>query len=227
MPPLYDDWFRGKSPADIIAMVATLTLATISEWSEQELKRVGWTNNPIIDILYSLTSAGVWVGKRDTSGKESGTYDAAIMNNLQMSGTPVIAADIGSSILWRSRINIVSATLVNGILADVPLVPASAGYYGVIDGIQVLMITQPHDTYLCLTFQDEDNTSLLGSGGGAIKQVIASGILNTTLQNIKLTQATYTDNKALEVDLATGADAGGDAADDYTVVLIVNYHYET
>ena len=62
------DYFRDKNPADIIAKVATITLANISLLGAPELERIGWLNNPIVDKLYSLTSAGQWVVRVDASG---------------------------------------------------------------------------------------------------------------------------------------------------------------
>ena len=76
--PLENNWFRKHTPEEIVAMVSTLTLATISTWTQEELDRIGWTNNPIIDILYGLTSAGTWTSIVDPSGHLEGAFDSSI-----------------------------------------------------------------------------------------------------------------------------------------------------
>ena len=58
------DFFRDKSPASIISIVGTLTLATISTWTDRELDRVGWNDNHIIDRLYDLGNTGIWAARQ-------------------------------------------------------------------------------------------------------------------------------------------------------------------
>jgi hypothetical protein len=65
---LPDNYFRELSMAGIVSKVSTITLAEISRLSADELLRIGWLGNPAIDILYSITSAGVWVARTDASG---------------------------------------------------------------------------------------------------------------------------------------------------------------
>ncbi len=61
---LPDNFFRINSPADIIAQVAVTTLAVISGYDEEELRRIGWLDSEIVKILYSLSDAGVWEPRR-------------------------------------------------------------------------------------------------------------------------------------------------------------------
>jgi len=89
---LPDNYFRMLSPADIIAKVATITLANISLWGTEELERIGWLNNPVIDILYSMTSTGVWIARTDTSGLVAEANSSTIadhtglINGIQLVG---------------------------------------------------------------------------------------------------------------------------------------------
>lgn len=69
-PGLEKDYFRKYGPATLIAKINELTLPYISTWNQEYLEYVGWLNNPIIETLYSMTSAGAWVAKRSSAGYE-------------------------------------------------------------------------------------------------------------------------------------------------------------
>ena len=87
------DFFRNKSPASIISVVGTLTLAQISGWTEKELLRVGWLDNPIISLIYHLNvNTGIWVSRADTDASES----QAILDAIKIS-TDGVATAVGLS----------------------------------------------------------------------------------------------------------------------------------
>lgn len=225
MPPLYNDWFRGKSPADIITMVATIGLTTISEWSEQELKRVGWTNNPIIDILYSLTSAGVWIAKTDTSGQdkvvEANSADIRTRTLQTAYGAmgPFVNAlmSAGSSTvtMFEKRVTTVPYALAGGVQANLSLcADTGEASFNVIDGIIVIPVNALAGG---LTMQFES------PAGTAIGDPINTGALVANTPNLNLRDVRIyngTDNEALVVDLSGGAGVE-------TGRLMVFWHKET
>lgn len=221
---LPDNYFREKNPAAIVAKVAEVTLAVISQWDERELKRVGWTNNPIIDILYSLTSAGVWIARTDTlgGGKVVDYYanqygkNALYLANAYI-GTPSDLADSTVMAYRQRKIGYKDITLAGGSAANQELVPKIATYFGVLRVLAVASNTA--DTYT-LTFQDEDDVACVGGSGGVLVTEIA--VANQPLNlapGYVFTQASKTVNKALEVDVAGGAGVEH-------VLVIYEYWYE-
>ena len=100
-----DNWYLTHKPFEIIAQVATTTLAVISKFNPQELIRIGWLVvdkngkigvNPVIDILYSMTSAGVWIARTDASGlvEEANSldiYTRTVYIETRKSNEPTIA----------------------------------------------------------------------------------------------------------------------------------------
>jgi len=137
---LEDGYFLRRSPAQIIADVSTITLAEISRWSREELLRVGWLNNPIVDILYSLTSAGVWIPNTDSSGyklvSDSLTLDTVAKAGYQIAnrtiGTGYYATSTPALYAKKRIIRAMFTSAADGTIASDPeLVPALAGYYGI------------------------------------------------------------------------------------------------
>ena len=64
---------------------------------------------------------------------------------------------------WSKRIAVVPALLVNGVLANVPLFPALAGFRSVFE-VKGLFVSDAVDSdTVSLTFQDEDDTALNGT----------------------------------------------------------------
>ena len=142
------------SPDQIIAFVAINTLAVISTWSTDELIRIGWLGNPIVDILYSLTSAGVWIARTDTSGRETEANSAAIKSNVEQSmwnlrasvpptinGYPLSSANATAMV---RKIGILARTITanaGGTLdADIPIVAASGAgtlFFGVAELLNI------------------------------------------------------------------------------------------
>jgi hypothetical protein len=229
--PLKDNYFRvtsayGTDGTDgFIAKVAEITLAVISTWTEEELERVGWTNNPIIDILYSMTSTGVWIANTDTNGNkkvyDSGNNSTHVLNGDRL--IPILPPTFGVNLDSNAqldnaqrRIGIEVITLVGGALANTELVPALAGYYGVLKIKSI--ISDSAIAPLTCTFQDEDDNALTGLMGGVAEVTLTANTVNTQLEDCILYKGT--DNKALEVDLSGG---GGVEV----VTIQYEYWYET
>jgi len=100
--PLKDGYLYDLTPAELIAWVAQVTLATISTYTTRELIRIGWYNNPVVDKLYKLGSAGTWVVGVSTTGKAivyDETANAALTNILtQVTATANATAQLASCI---------------------------------------------------------------------------------------------------------------------------------
>jgi hypothetical protein len=134
MAGLPDNYFGRLSPAGIISAVSTITLAAISTWSIDELKRVGWLNNPIVDILYSMTSAGVWIARTDASGYQQ-VADTATKTNLVAFGyqgaNPMVGACSTSSTVaavMQHKIAQIPLTEAGGSIAATAIVTGIASY---------------------------------------------------------------------------------------------------
>jgi len=140
--------------AELIDFVSRTTLAEISSWSAQDLEDIGWTNNPLVNILYSLTSAGVWIARTDTSGRETEANSAAIKSNVEQSmwnlrasvpptinGYPLSSANATAMV---RKIGILARTITanaGGTLdADIPIVAASGAgtlFFGVAELLNI------------------------------------------------------------------------------------------
>lgn len=140
MPSLPDNYFRELPPAALITAVGSITLATISTWDVKELQRLGWLNNPIIDILYSMTSAGVWIARTDASGyPKMGDYynnSSHVANQYSLESirndehvTYQTISDSTKGKLWKRVIQI-PLTEAAGSIAATPIVPALASFKG-------------------------------------------------------------------------------------------------
>ena len=155
---------RRYSAAELIAFVTRTTLAEISTWSSYELQRIGWTDNPIVDILYSMTSAGVWEAKTDPSLNLSFVrWD--YQNNIGLlSARPTIQTNYQSSvecIRAIRQLTWIPGTLVAGALADQQIWPALAGYYGVCK-LKYWQQNSGNAQLWTMAFHDEDGTDCSG-----------------------------------------------------------------
>lgn len=112
--------------------------------------------------------------------------------------------------------DIVEVTLDGGgDLADVELVPAMAGYFGVLCIHHIrAAFTDPSVDF---EFQDEDNTILLG--GGPYDLAFTIDQVNEDIHGTLMRIAAKTVNKALEVDITNGANNG-------RIDVHFFYHYE-
>ncbi|MEA3560055.1 MAG: hypothetical protein U9R75_12450 [Candidatus Thermoplasmatota archaeon] len=137
-------YLMGKSPADIIAFVAQRTLAEISTMSADALEHIGWFYrpdpngpyyvNPVVNILYSLTSAGIWIARTDASGKVEEANSHNIRGDTQyMNGRMVKLSNIARLIdlgvndtgTLPLKIALIDETLAaGGTLGATPLVAA-------------------------------------------------------------------------------------------------------
>ena len=169
-------FFRTATPADIIAQVNQTTLAVISKWTPEQLEYFGWSFNPVIDILYSMTyPAGVWIARTDTNGQQlvreslsSSIYNAAtVQKRLTLNLAPSISGNenINASEI-RKTVSIPFVTDGSGHVT-VDLDTALAGFYGV---VKLLYWSQHSATakMWVLSFQDEDGTDCKGANAGII-----------------------------------------------------------
>ena len=140
--PLENNWFLKHTPAEIVAMVSTLTLATISTWTDEELQRVGWDRSSTVRELYTQTSAGVWIAQRNATGllteANSSVISGRILSTLYAAqqSRGVVAAISGDDTVLRnaaSRIATLSFTTdAAGNAAAQPLHTAAGAYYPVV-----------------------------------------------------------------------------------------------
>lgn len=227
MSNLPDNYFRRFTPAELIAAIAASqpTLAQLSLENAGELERIGWTNNPIVDILYSLTSAGVWIARVDASGKQlisDTTQQTYQVMQLSQGGQPTItypypATQNGITAAKRCIRKVIFTSAADGSIATDPeLVAAVASFYGVgrIISIQALAASgaapvfeiQEGATEICkiATAQFEANKPLNANFGD---QYFYIG----------------TDNTAISLD-GSGCSSLGNAV---TYHMWIEYWYET
>ena len=221
---LPDNYFRGLSPADIIAKVATITLANISLLGPDELERIGWLNNPIIDILYSMTSAGVWIARTDSSGQLKVAEEYSSKIEAWSRYTPQVISPSVSGyqssntyyLQYAKRIARIPYLLAGGVQANLPLVAGLGGYYAVIDSILV----KPVDgiAAFAMTFECPAGTAIEMCEIALVANTINDQLRDYMVHGVLAADAS--DGDAIVVDLAGG---GGVEAG----TIIVTYHYET
>lgn len=180
--PLKKDYLRTLYPAQLVAWVAQVTLAKISLMSEDYLRYIGWFDNPVVDILYTMTSAGVWIARTDTSGQvktvESNstalsTYANRVVTFLRAAANPSITPQGSGGDAYYThqiaRIPFVSDAGGNPT-GDVSLVGATVGYYNVARILAIVssdaggalapvlyFSTTSHDKFLALGFNITDS----------------------------------------------------------------------
>lgn len=226
---LPDNYFRGLSPADIVAKVATITLANISLLGSDELRRIGWLDNPVIDILYSLTSAGVWVAQTNASGLLTEANSSSISSHagysryhIQANRSPMLASpnDSPTSAIAAAnqrRLAVVPITIAaGGAVTNTVIAPSLAGYKGrfIITGI----ISDTTDATVTIIFQDEDDALLTGCLAAGFALELTANVINKTLDGVCVYSGTAA--KALEVDVS-GVGAGA-----ANLILYGEYFYE-
>lgn len=222
---LPDNYFKDKSPADIVAKVGTINLANISLLGAEELQRIGWLNNPIVDLLYILNSSGVWVTKVNAAGY---SIDATLMgtyfdNHSTLNQHSYISSIPPSSVSgsYRRRIAVKEFVLTNGVYTDGELVAALASYYGVMKILGVYCSAAVDGNDMTLAFEDSDNNDLNGAPP-SITAVVLPTAFTAALEGLIMYGGA--DNKALEVDI----DTGGGVADNGKIIYIAfEYWYET
>lgn len=141
------------------------------------------------------------------------------MNNMHCPfiDAPPLASDAVGVAAGATRTNPVEITLDGaGAAADVELVPAMAGFYGVLMPNKIIAnFTDPNTSF---QFQDEDNNNLVGASFPFLI-AFTQNKANDSLLAICMYTTSKTANKALEVDITAGGAAG-------KLILNVIYHYE-
>lgn len=225
MSNLPNDYFYRMSPAEIVAELAlgtSYTLASLSQETVKEQRRIGWLGNPFVHELYTLTSAGIWVSNKDASGllaeSNSATIKNYMLNTNRFVQGPTITApttSITDSALYAKRVVTVPYLLAGGSQLNLVIIPDPASaHYPVLDGL----IIKPTDAIaggLNLLLESPAGTDIIGTvNSGAL----VANVPNKNLENLVVSKGT--DNEAMVVDLSGGA--GAEAG-----FLVVFYHYET
>jgi len=230
---LPDNYFRELNAADIIAAVAASkpSLAVISTLGADELERIGWLNNPVIDILYSMTSAGVWIARTDASGRETEANSASISSNVATSAGysrmtfPLVSSQTSLTSSFARRIAQIPLTEAGGAIGATVIVTGISGYFAC---ARIKKIWAPTGT------TDAANTWTIASeGGGAITGPTVF-VMNITAERNHWCDAgeagvsgdgilvyNTTDDKDITITVADLAAVGT------TYYLEVEYWYET
>ena len=224
--PMPDNWFKEHSPADIVSKVGEITLAVISEWSDEELRRIGWLDNLIIDRLFSMTSAGVWNYRVSSSGEYSIVIDGRVSDIMSGVATQEVASRqlnnegyttvnsmsaIAGILLKRAH---ATGTVAggSGAIAATDLVAAVASKKISCDMIQFTLSASGDHEGGTITVKDGDGTTLAVG-------IISSQKPELTLRFVDPTSAV---NKKITFELAN---AGGLAALTDGDILIATAHY--
>jgi hypothetical protein len=171
-----------------------------------------------IPVGFMVDSAGTPRPMIDTSGRVTEASGAAISANTGYTWTgvgklrPSIQND--PTIATQPRIGRAVATLAAGAFANQSLVPALAGYYGVVKIVGVL--ASDAAVGATLTFESPAATPALPS---VFANTYAANVINKDLEDVVISHATLVDNQAIVVDGA-GFGAG-------TVTFLYEYWYET
>ena len=121
-----------------------------------------------------------------------------------------------TDLIYRARrIGRAVASVAGGAFANLSLVPALAGYYGVVEIIGV--ITDIASVGAQLTFESPAATPALPS---VFINTYGANVINRDLEGVVVSHATLVDNQAIVVDGA------GFGASTFCIVLYT-YHYET
>lgn len=230
---LRKNYLLDKSPADLIAWVATVGLANISLYTYDYLKHIGWYIelpngivflNPVVKELYTFTNAGVWVDRKDASGydiapgiiQQNSTYSYKALANIMRPTISELYPTSSTTVVLKSkpRKHLVSFISNAGgtIDNDPELVPALAGYYGVID--EIVVISNGPNTPL---FEIQEGSTGLG------QKVSPGTLVAGKPQVMECLRYGSTDNSAISLDGSDCSDLGN--AQNYD--LEVHYHYET
>ena len=173
-----------------------------------------------MDILYSVTSAGVWIARTNTSGQLTEANSSNLLawnrygNSKPTIGTP--SSTPGAE--QHHKYAILQATLAGGASANFPLLAALAGYFGVVKIIGILSNTTI--AALTLTWECPAGTAALP---GTTVLSMTENIVNKALEGIIITGAGVdpnNDNDAIVVDISGGAGAE-------VITFILETWYET
>lgn len=195
---LPDGYFHNRSPADIVAKVAIITLANISLMGDKELERIGWIGNLIVERLYELTSAGVWIARTDASGRVTEANSATINTSLSplsyiqratISGVPETVAAINIADSEATQTNrhrrIVTVPLLSnaggGFDADQALTGVvAAGYYKVAKLLALMSIDAAAPStvglYFSTTTHNKFRLITISTTGDAVPNTDLAGI---------------------------------------------------
>lgn len=205
-----DGYFLEKSPAEIIAKVNTVTLANISLLSAEELLRIGWLGNPIIDKLYKIGSTGLWVAREQNAAGTSPLEAFLPILNTSVGQTLAVGDydpfNIGQTAAQRLRRRVIAvpvAVVAGGAITDQELLPAVASYKY---RVKVLGIAcSITDAAVTILFEDSTPTTYVGCPASGFSLGFTADVLNSSLAGIVIYDATA--NKNLQVDIS-GAGAG-------------------
>jgi len=184
----------------------TRRTAPLSYWRERALQQA--------DGGLAFPAAAGVLRVTEASGATIAAYSAYTYQSA-MGLLPFIAPHSASLIAnGGRRIGRATATTAAGAFANLALVPAVAGYYGVCKIIGV--IAQNAAAAGQLTFESPAGTGALPS---VFVNAYLASVLNDELRDVVISHATLVDNQAIVVDGA--AFGAGD------VVVIYEYWYET
>jgi hypothetical protein len=230
---LRDGYLYELTPAELIAWVAKVTLATISNMTTAELVRIGWYNNPVVDILYSMTSAGVWVAKTDASGRVTEANSTNMVShtsymryslffNLRpfVNEAPQSTTTLAAG---QERIQVVPFTsnAGGGLDADVDLsgaVGAKTGYFMVIDEIFFMSLDYGGASTPTMVFSTTTHNAFRTHGA---LTVTGDNQVNKQLEDVPIY---YIDDDDEAIFLDTGCT---DLGNTKSWLAFVKFHFET
>ena len=214
--------FSMMGAAELVAWVTNYTLANLSKLPKGVLVEAGWYDSYGVD-LYTVTSAGVWIAARDTSGRLTDANSGSISSNIgvmlyvrspTVGSAPVSAVPAANA---HRRISMVNATSNAGgtLDADVNLMAAPTGAYYAVGRVISLQASQNVAAGATLIIQDTT---------GAIRTVVLPALVANTptdvMENVYLWGAHDTEPIFLDT---TSHDLGNAT----TFVFTVEYWAET
>jgi hypothetical protein len=215
---LPDNYLHTLTPAGLISWVSTVTLAQISLMTTAELVRIGWYNNPVVDILYSMTSAGVWVLRVTSEGKPMVTEDQSsnLVRFARLGAEPMVSPNIppdSNAIQWTLAAVSFTSNAGGSIDTDPELAPALAGYFGIVELLAIV-----GDSAETPVFEIQE-----GSTGLPNKQ--SPGVLVANVSKAFDYNRLWngTDGTAISIDGSDCTDLGNTV----TFTIYFRYRYET
>jgi len=200
-PGLEKDYFRKYGPATLIVKVAELTLTYISTWNQEYLEYVGWLNNPIIETLYSMTSAGAWIAKTDASGRETEAnsttmtdYQASIIKNTRLpsvSGSTSVNSGINQEMMHKTK-TLTHTCDGGGVAAAQAVFTPTTGYYSVVRLKHIISTVSEGTALMNITVSAG---ALVGPA--QISFNLAAGVINT--QALELLLYNLTDDATISI----------------------------
>lgn len=150
--------------------------------NDEELRRIGWLDNPMVDILYSITSAGAWIARTDTSGRAQDANSSAIMAYSQISNYGLFTT-VGAA----TPTSVVAATNYKRRIAQIPLTEAA----GAIAATVIVSGVASYKAYCIIkkiwaptgTTDAANSWSITSAAGGGITGPAAFDMNITALRN--------------------------------------------